>query len=70
MRTIIYKNYNKNDDMFNINEIKIRRVACALMILILFISSGQYGVQIYHGMTYDTDKNGDALDYNLKLLSL
>ena len=70
MRTIIYKNYNKNDDMFNINEIKIRRVACALMILMLFISSGQYGVQIYNGMTYDTYKHGDALDYNLKLLSL
>ena len=42
MRTIMYKNYNKNDDKFNINEIRIRRVAGSVFFLFITSSSIKY----------------------------
>ena len=71
----MYKNYNKNNDKFNINEIRIKRVACIIFVLLMSASSGRYCYQIYGVLTKDTRAGGDQtkgieLDYNFKLLSL
>ena len=72
MRTVIYKNYNKNDGMFNIKEIRIRKVVMTIFTLVMIISSILYVYKVSIMLRYDlkTLYDGHTLDYNLKLLTL
>ena len=76
MRTVIFKNYNKNDDQFNINEIKAKKFAFAFFVLNFSISSWIYAYKFKSSLDIDlgyydgTDRRDKVLDYNLKFLSL
>jgi hypothetical protein len=72
MRTVIYKNYNKNDGMFNISEIRIRKVVITIFSLLIIITTSLYVYRVSKTLRSDlrTLYDGHTLDYNLKLLTL
>jgi hypothetical protein len=77
MRTIIYKNYAKSDDVFNIKEIKAKKYAFIFWIINICIMTSTFIFHFYNGLMRDLgyvsgDVNSSigALDYNLKELSV
>ena len=74
MRTVIYKNYNKNDDKFNIDELKVRKVAFIIWITLISVLTGFFTYNCYNSLRFDLGyvdgTKIQQLDYNLKLLSL
>ena len=72
IRTVRFKNYNKNDGMFNIQEIRIKKVVLTIFSILIITSSIIYIYRVSNTLTYDlkTLYDGHTLDYNLKLLTL
>lgn len=76
MRTVIYKNYNKNDGSFNITEMKVRKYVFCFWVLCLATSTGFFAYHYYEAIRFDFGYldgiefiNG-RLDFNLKAMSL